>query len=101
MSSWATMNPRHANAGGEGAELVAMTAGELAADRVEAILVHVDRCAGCAEVIANLGALDSARRIGRYELGQVLGAGAMGIVHDAWDPQLRRRVALKRVRPEH
>src|SRR5262249_26384914 len=78
-------------------------AGALPPGEVERILVHVDGCVACAEVIANLGALGDARRaeIGRYELGNVLGAGAMGVVYEAWDPQLHRRVALKLVRPEH
>src|SRR5262245_2152750 len=82
-------------------ELAAMIAGELADDRIEAVLVHVDACATCADVVAELGQLDdSARGVGRYQLGHVLGAGAMGIVYEAWDPQLKRRVALKLVRPE-
>ncbi|MBV1856914.1 MAG: serine/threonine protein kinase, partial [Nannocystaceae bacterium] len=38
---------------------------------------------------------DGLVRIGRYELRQRLGSGAMGQVHLAFDPQLRREVALK------
>jgi tetratricopeptide (TPR) repeat protein len=37
-------------------------------------------------------------RIGRYELGEVIGRGAFGVVHRAWDTTLNRAVALKRPR---
>jgi tRNA A-37 threonylcarbamoyl transferase component Bud32 len=40
------------------------------------------------------------RRIGRYEVRELLGEGAMGSVYAAHDPQLDRRVAIKLVRSD-
>ena len=37
--------------------------------------------------------------IGRYQLVTLLGAGAMGVVWSAIDPQLERQVAIKVVHP--
>ena len=83
-------------------ELVAMMEGNLPPDRGDLVLAHVDACGSCAEVVAKLGSIDGddSGRVGRYELEGVLGAGAMGIVHRGWDPELRRHVAIKLVRPE-
>lgn len=38
---------------------------------------------------------DPHRRAGRFLLGPMLGQGGMGTVHEAWDPFLRRAVAIK------
>src|SRR5207302_3605794 len=35
------------------------------------------------------------RRLGQYVLGAYLGQGGMGVVYDATDPRLQRRVAIK------
>ena len=36
--------------------------------------------------------------VGKYELRQVIGHGAMGVVYRAYDPELKREVAIKRVK---
>ena len=36
--------------------------------------------------------------VDRYTLGELLGAGGLGVVYEAWDPELERRVAVKLVR---
>ena len=38
-------------------------------------------------------------RLGKYEIVGVLGQGAMGIVYNAIDPDIHRRVAVKAIRP--
>ncbi len=42
---------------------------------------------------------DPRHRFGRYVIFDEIGRGAMGIVHRAWDPELRRAVALKVLTP--
>ena len=38
-------------------------------------------------------------RIGSYEIRRLLGSGGMGVVFEAFDPHLRKRVALKTLKP--
>ncbi|MBL8909521.1 MAG: serine/threonine protein kinase [Archangium sp.] len=62
---------------------------------------HLDGCEVCRRVLASLvneGAHDS-RMVGeRYELGALVGAGAHGLVWEARDVKLERRVAVKLMR---
>jgi tetratricopeptide (TPR) repeat protein len=41
---------------------------------------------------------DPAVRVDRYELGETIGEGGMGVVYRAWDPELARHVAIKVLR---
>jgi serine/threonine protein kinase len=84
-------------------ELVRMVEGALAAESLSMIEAHVASCDACGQVIAELGALNrtaDARRIGRYQLDRRIAAGGMGEIWAAWDPQLRREIAVKLVRPD-
>ena len=84
-------------------ELVRMVEGALADASLARIESHVDGCARCAAVIGGLGALGAAaeaRRVGRYQLDRRIASGGMGEVWAAWDPQLRREIAVKLVRPD-
>src|SRR5689334_3365037 len=83
--------------------------GRLDEDAMRALDDHFDRCAVCTAVLRELGlafaekshpdapATDTAQR---YRVIERIGAGAEGVVYLALDTALRRRVALKIVRPE-
>src|SRR5262249_23174059 len=80
---------------------------------------HLDTCADCRELAAHavrerrasepgetepIGApgppLARGTCLGRYVVIEQLGAGGMGVVYAAFDPELDRRVAIKLIRPE-
>jgi tetratricopeptide (TPR) repeat protein/predicted Ser/Thr protein kinase len=77
--------------------------------RVEA---HVESCDGCRRLVAATvlsvfpssseppapAALRRGASVGRYVLVEAIGAGSMGVVYSAFDPELHREVALKLVR---
>src|SRR5215213_4156970 len=48
---------------------------------------------------SGLGAVsDEPQRLGRLEVQSKIGGGGMGVVYRAWDPELRRLVAVKVLR---
>ena len=84
-------------------QLVRMVEGALGQDSLSMIESHVDTCEACAAVLAGLGGLEQSqvrRTLGRYQLDRRIAAGGMGEVWAAWDPQLRRELAIKFVRPD-
>jgi len=100
------------------ADVLEFVEGRLASADTERMRTHVDGCAACRELVASLadvcletagdpaeghGAPEHLLRgalIGRYTVLAREGAGGMGAVHSAYDPELDRKVALKLVRTD-
>jgi hypothetical protein len=90
--------------------IAALIAGAIDASAADRLEVHLDACAACRQLVADLGrglsALDEERlprpgdRLGRYEIERAIGAGGMGVVFEARDTTLDRLVAIKVVRPD-
>ncbi len=84
--------------------------GDLAAGEAERVNAHLATCAECRALVAELvrglhpssdaGPLRRGTSLGRYLVLDCVGAGGMGVVYNAYDPELDRRVALKLVRSD-
>lgn len=92
-------------------ELFALARGQVSGAELERLETHLKDCADCRAVLAEAArtlapALGSEgdelapTAIARYRVEALLGAGASGIVYRGFDPQLKRPVALKLLRPE-
>jgi hypothetical protein len=92
-----------------------IAAGTLGAEARGSAIGHVDECADCRTVLAQVlsdepargsavvpprASLAAGEQIGRYIVLDCIGAGSMGIVYTAHDPNLGRKVALKVLRSE-
>lgn len=96
--------------------LAAFVDGELDDDERGAITDHVDQCRACHALLRDFArafvdegdtvgvarpagaGLAEGDRVGRYVVERCLGAGGMGVVYLARDPEMDRQVALKLVR---
>ena len=88
--------------------LWALASGELSDDARHTTLAHLDVCPPCRSAVAALARLHTpghdptprarGATLGRYVIVDAVGAGGMGVVYRAFDPELDRKVALKLVR---
>jgi serine/threonine protein kinase len=88
----------------EDATFARLVEGRLPAGELRALEAHCDGCSACSRTLAELARtvtpeVEPGETIGnRYVLREPIGTGGMGVVFAAFDTQLRRKVAVKRLR---
>jgi hypothetical protein len=82
--------------------LAELIEGRLDEPRAREVTAHLDSCDACRGIVADVvrSLEPKADTVGRYVILDCIGAGAMGIVYTAHDPDLGRKVALKLLRPD-
>jgi hypothetical protein len=104
--------------------IAALLSGRLTTAEAESFHRHLDQCSTCRTLVADFGRTTSAagshissgdhrprsetfpslphvgEAVGRYVIRRVVGVGGIGVVYEAHDPQLNRRVAVKLLRPD-
>jgi len=93
------------------ATVLRVVSGDVTGGELADLDLHLDGCAACRALVGAAGQvvgggargpdeLAPGARLGRYVVERRLGAGAMGVVYAARDPELARDVAIKVMRPE-
>src|SRR4051794_25407394 len=68
--------------------------------RASEVAAHIDECSACRALVAQAAGpaqapLVRGAAVGRHVILEAVGAGAMGAVYAAYDPELERKVAIK------
>ena len=87
--------------------VAALLDGGLSDEESKSCAAHLEGCATCRALLGDGSPegdlaprlLSPGARLGRYVVRELVGAGAMGVVYAADDPELGRKVALKLLRP--